>query len=36
MVAKGEKGKGRIDWKFGIIRCKLGVYRIFKQQGPTL
>ena len=23
MVAKGEVGKGRIDWKFRIIRCKL-------------
>ena len=23
MVAKGEAGKGRIDWKFRIIRGKL-------------
>ena len=23
MVAKGEGGKGGIDWEFGIGRCKL-------------
>ena len=23
MVAKGEEGVGRVDWEFGVSRCKL-------------
>ena len=34
VVAKGVEGR-RLDWDFGISRCKL-INRIDKQQGPTL
>ena len=23
MIAKGEEGVGRVDWEFGVSRCKL-------------
>jgi len=34
VVAKG--GEGRIDWEFGISRFKLSMYRMDKQQVPTV
>ena len=29
-------GEGRIDWEFGISRFKLSMYRMDKQQVPTV
>ena len=27
---------GRIEWKVGVSRCKFFLYRMDKQQGPTI
>ena len=36
VVAKGKGGGRRMDWEFGISRCKLllNIYRMDNQQGP--
>ena len=33
---QGTEGGGGMDWEFGISRCKLIIYRMGKQQGPTV
>ena len=37
VVAKRDQGWGRVDWEFGVSRCKQTViYRMDIQQGPTV
>jgi len=35
VVAKGERSGERLDWKFGVSRCKL-LFRFDEEQGPTV
>ena len=35
VAAKGKAGMGRMDWEFGISRCKL-VYRQLINDSPTV
>ena len=35
VVAKREREESGIDREFGVSRCKLCIYRIDTQQGPT-
>ena len=35
VVAKREREESGIDREFGVSRCKLCIYRIHTQQGPT-
>ena len=36
MIAKDKRIVGRMNWEFGISRCKLFIQRMDKQQGPTV
>ena len=35
LAAKGKADEGRIQWEFGVSRCKL-TYMMNKQQGPAV
>ena len=35
LAAKGKADEGRMEWEFGVSRCKL-IYMMNKQQGPVV